>query len=128
MAGYQSITIMGNVGRDPETKTLQSGKTVTNFSVAVSSTTGQGDNRTEKTTWFRVAAWDKLGELCAKYLDKGSQVLVIGTIDVRAYDKDGTPQASLELTARDVRFLSNRESAETDSGTYSAADLSQVPF
>lgn len=117
MAGFQQVIIVGNLGRDPELKYIQSGVAVCNFTVAVSTTTGQGEQRQEKTTWFRVAAWRELGERCQQYLAKGRQVMVIGTVDVRAYtDNSGQPQASLELTARDVRFLGSREGGGGSSG------------
>jgi single-strand DNA-binding protein len=117
MAGFQQVIIVGNLGRDPETKYLQSGVAVCNFTVAVSSVSGQGEQRQEKTTWFRVAAWRELGERCQQYLAKGRQVMVIGTVDVRAYtDNSGQPQASLEMTARDVRFLGSREGGGSSGG------------
>ncbi len=137
MAGYQQVIIVGNVGRDPELKYLQSGVPVCNFTVAVNSYTGQGEQRQEKTTWFRVAAWRELGERCNQYLAKGRQVMVIGTVDVRAYtDNSGQPQATLELTARDVRFLGTREGGEGgsggnfDDGGYSGGgeNFDQIPF
>lgn len=103
---YQQVIIVGNVGRDPELKYLQDGTAVCNFSVAVSKTTGSGDNRQTKTVWFDCAAWRQLAELVNQYVSKGRQVMVVGEIDVRAYArKDGTPGASLVLTARDVKFL-----------------------
>ena len=140
MAGYQQVIIVGNVGRDPELKYLQSGVPVCNFTVAVNSYTGQGEQRQEKTTWFRVAAWRELGETCNKFLTKGKQVMVIGTVDARAYtDGSGQPQATLELTARDVRFLGSREgggeggSFEGGSGggnfdDNSGGNFDQIPF
>ena len=106
---YQQIIIVGNVGRDPELKYLPSGVPVCNFTVAVNERWGTGDDRKEKTTWFRVAAWRQLAETVSQYLTKGSQVMVIGTVDGRAYtDNSGQPAVSLELTARDVRFLGSR--------------------
>lgn len=134
MAGFQQVIIVGNLGRDPELRYLQTGVPVCNFSVAVSSFSGQGENRTEKTTWFRVAAWRELGERCAQYLAKGRQVMVIGTVDVRAYtDNAGQPQATLELTARDVRFLGARGEGEgqgqmVDEYSGGAGDLNDIPF
>lgn len=137
MAGYQQMIIIGNLGRDPELKYLESGVAVCNFSVAVTSTSGSGEQRQEKTTWFRVAAWRELGERCAQYLAKGRQVMVIGTIDARAYtDNSGQPTASLELTARDVRFLGGRDDSSgggeggySGGGTrYSGEDTDAIPF
>lgn len=136
MAGFMQLIIVGNVGRDPETKYLQSGVPVCNFSVAVSSVTGQGETRQEKTTWVRVAAWRQLAELCQQYVHKGRQVMVIGTVDARAYmGQDGTPQASLDMTARDVRFLGPREGGGQGSGGYEeygstggGSDMNEIPF
>ncbi|KXK18626.1 MAG: single-stranded DNA-binding protein [Chloroflexi bacterium OLB15] len=137
MAGYQQVIIVGNLGRDPELKYLQNGVAVCNFSVAVSSFSGQGEQRQEKTTWFRVAAWRELGERCNQYLAKGRQVMVVGTVDVRAYtDNSGQPQATLELTARDVRFLGSREgSGEGSGGSFEdggysggSENFDQIPF
>lgn len=117
MAGYQQVIIIGNLGRDPEMRYLQSGVPVCNFTVAVNQVTGNAENRTEKTVWFRVAAWRELGERCSQYLAKGRQVMVIGTVDARAYtDNSGQPQATLELTARDVRFLGSREDGGGQAG------------
>lgn len=132
---YQQTIIVGNVGRDPELRYLQSGVPVCNFTVAVNSVTGTGENRQEKTTWFRVAAWRQLAETCSQYLTKGRQVMVIGTVEARAYtDQSGQPQASLELTARDVRFLGNRGDAQgagSEEGGYSnypAGGTDDIPF
>lgn len=117
---YQQIIIVGNVGRDPELKYLPSGVPVCNFTVAVNERWGTGDERKEKTTWFRVAAWRQLAETVSQYLTKGSQVMVIGTVDARAYnDNGGQPAASLELTARDVRFLGSRDGQGGSGGGYS---------
>ncbi len=114
---YQQIIIVGNVGRDPELKYLPSGVPVCNFTVAVNERWGTGDDKKEKTTWFRVAAWRQLAETVSQYLTKGSQVMVIGTVDARAYtDNAQQPQASLELTARDVRFLGSRGDGQGGSG------------
>lgn len=115
---YQQVIIVGNLGRDPEMRYTQSGVPVTNFSVAVNERwTGQDGQPVEKTTWFRVTAWKRLGEVCNQYLSKGRQVMVIGTIDASAWtSKDGEPRASLELTARTVKFLGGRgDGGTTDS-------------
>ncbi len=135
MAGYQQVIIVGNLGRDPEIKYLQSGVPVCNFTVAVNQISGSGENRTEKTVWFRVAAWRELGERCSQYLAKGRQVMVIGTIDARAYkDNSGEAQATLELTARDVRFLGGREDGGAggsfggDPGPSGSGSVDDIPF
>lgn len=111
---YQQITLVGNLGTDPEMRYTPSGVAVTTFSLAINKTwTTQDGQRQDKTTWFRVTAWRSLAETCSKYLSKGRQVLVIGEVeDARPWtDKDGNMRASLEVTAQVVRFLGNRSDA-----------------
>ena len=79
---YQQITLIGNLGRDPEMRYTPSGVPVTNFSIAVSrSWTGNDGQRQEKTVWFRVAAWQRQAETCNQYLTKGQRVLVVGEME-----------------------------------------------
>ncbi|MBN8593421.1 MAG: single-stranded DNA-binding protein [Anaerolineae bacterium] len=109
---WQQTIIVGNVGRDPELRYLQSGTAVCDFSVAVSEswTDQQSGQKKEKTTWFKVSAWGKLAEVCNQYVQKGRQVMVVGTVEARAYlDKNNQPASSLDLRARDVRFLGGRQ-------------------
>lgn len=119
---YQQITIVGNVGRNPELRYTQSGVAVCDFSVAVNKVIGSGESRREQTTWFRVTCWRQLAEVVNQYLTRGRQVLVIGEVAVSAYqDRSGQPAASLEVTAREVKFLGNRSDGEGggDGGGYS---------
>lgn len=101
------LTIIGNLTKDPEMRTTPAGKTVCTFSVAVNrrkKVEGQPD-----ADFFRVSAWDQLGENCGKYLVKGKKVAVIGSVSVHAYTgQDGKPGASLEVIANEVEFLSSR--------------------
>ncbi|MFO7632162.1 MAG: single-stranded DNA-binding protein [Caldilinea sp.] len=121
---YQQITLIGNLGRDPEMRYTATGVPVTNFSVAVSRRwTGQDGQQQEKTLWFRVVAWNKLAETTSQYLTKGSKVLVVGEMeDSTAYiDREGQPRASLEVRALTVKFLSARgEGMEAHAGAGSA--------
>lgn len=112
---YQQITLVGNLGRDPEMRYTPSGVAVTNFSVATSrSWTGQDGQRQEKTVWFRVAAWRGLAETCNQYLTKGQRVLVTGEVEEPSTwtDQEGNTRVSLEVTARTVRFLNTRAESE----------------
>jgi single-strand DNA-binding protein len=112
---YQQITLVGNLGRDPEMRYTGSGVPVTNFSVATTRTwTGADGQRQEKTVWFRVAAWRRLAEICNEYLAKGRRVLVVGELDEPNIwtDQNGNTRADLQLTARDVQFLNSRAEAE----------------
>lgn len=112
----QSLTIIGNLTRDPETRTTPSGSTVCSFTVAV--------NRRKKVQgqpeadFFRVSAWNQLGENCQKYLAKGRKVCVVGPVKASIYQKqDGTWAANIEVMANDVEFLSPKGQAESNPGT-----------
>jgi len=106
---YQRTIVVGRLGRDPEMRYTPDGTPVTSFNIATSRkwTNPEGQQQ-EKTTWFRVTAWQKLAETCNQYLTKGQLVLVDGDIDVSAWsDKtSGEARATLELRAWTVRFLS----------------------
>jgi single-strand DNA-binding protein len=134
---YQTVIIVGNLGRDPEMRYTPSGQAVTNLSVAVSEsyTNNQGE-KVERTLWFRVATWGKQAEVCNQYLKKGSKVLVEGRLvgddkgNPRTYQRqDGSTGASFEISAQNVRFLSSR--AETESAAHSSGaemDQDEIPF
>ena len=124
---YQSVTVIGHLGRDPEMRYTSSGVAVTNFSVATSRKwTDAAGAAQEKTTWFKVSAWRKLAEVCNQYLHKGQLVMVEGEIDASAWTgQDGTAKATLELTARTVKFLSKGGEAQQEAA---AEDENSVPF
>ncbi|MCU0561389.1 MAG: single-stranded DNA-binding protein [Desulfobacterales bacterium] len=115
MAGINKVIIVGNLGRDPEVSYVPSGAAVAKFSVATSETwkdksTGEKKERTE---WHRIVAWDKLGEICGKYLAKGRQVYVEGKLQTRSYDdKDGVKRYVTEIVAQDVQFLGGNRDAQ----------------
>jgi len=126
---YQKIIIVGNLGRDPEMRFTPSGQPVTNMSVAVNRTWTNAEGEQQKeTTWFRVAVWGKQAEICNQYLTKGRQVLVEGDrIKANAFKgRDGEPAASLELTARSVRFLGGRGEAAAPTEEPPAEE--EIPF
>lgn len=101
-----SLTIIGNVTRTPETAATPTGKRVCNFTVAVNRRGGG----TDAVDYFRVTAWENMGDNCARYLDKGRKVGVRGPVTARAYvANDGSPRATMEITAQEVEFLSSKD-------------------
>jgi len=109
---YQQITLVGNLGNDPEMRHLPNGDPVTNFSVAANRYwTGADGQRQEKTVWFEVAAWQRLAETCNQYLSKGRRVLVVGELEEPDVwtDSSGNARATLKVRARNVQFLGSRE-------------------
>lgn len=100
------LTIIGNLCRDPELRSTQSGVSVCTFTVAVNRRKTQNQQQPEA-DFFRVTAWRERGELCAKWLIKGRKVCVIGPVSVSVYTgSDGKTYGNLEVTAYEVEFLS----------------------
>lgn len=132
MAGLCKVMIIGNLGRDPETRYTPNGNPVTSFSVAVNRVYTAGGERKEETEWFRVSAWNKLAETCSQYLRKGSKVYVEGRLKTSTWDgQDGQKRLTLEVTATDMIILDSK--ARTEGGDASTeeqggSDLDSIPF
>ncbi len=105
------LTIIGNLTRDPELRTTTSGISVCSFTVAVNRKRQQ--DKEPEADYFRVTAWRERGEICAKYLQKGKKVCVIGpvSVSVNTSNTNGKTYANLEVTAEEVEFLSGRQEA-----------------
>lgn len=104
---FQQLIIIGNLGNDPELRYTADGTPVASFSVAVNRRWTRDDGGSgEETTWFRVSAWRKQAEIVNQYLKKGRQVMVIGRVSARGYaGADGSPRASLDVTAETIKFI-----------------------
>jgi single-strand DNA-binding protein len=122
MASFNKITLVGNVGRDPELKQTATSKVV-DFSIAINEPArGQQPERTE---WYRVSFWDRRAETIAQYVRKGTQIMVEGRLSVRTYTDPNTQRErySLEVTGTDFVLLGNRPAGEeggAPSGGYAA--------
>lgn len=146
MAGVAKVTLIGNLGRDPETRYTPSGTMNVQFSIAVSRRwNDQGGQLQERTTWFRVTAWARLAETLDRLtqsgaLVKGKQVYVLGTIEQREYqDQQGATRTSLDVNADEVQLLGSRQDSEAGSSRPSGGgrsegneqtygDIDDVPF
>lgn len=119
------LTIIGNLTRDPESRTTSSGITNCSFTVAVNRRRSSNANGNQpEADFFRVTAWRQLGELCQRYLAKGRKVAVTGSVSVNTYTgNDGVMRASLEVSADEVEFLSSRSE---DAG-YTPAPAASAP-
>lgn len=116
------IILIGNLTRDPETRTTPSGHSVCNFDIAVNDRRGGQEN----TLYFRISAWDRMGESCQRYLSKGRKVFVSGPLSYHTYQaNDGTTRVSLDVNANDVEFLSSRN--DDQAGGYAPAPAASAP-
>ncbi len=119
MAGWHQTIIIGNVGREPDMRYTPTNIPVCSFSVAVTErwNDSQNNEKKEKTTWYRVTCWRKLAETANRYVKKGMPIMVVGTVEVRAYKNSaGEPAATLELTASNFQFLGGREESGGSGG------------
>jgi single-strand DNA-binding protein len=105
--------LLGRLGKDPEVKTFEGGNSVTNFSLATSKRyKDKNGEKQEKTEWHNIAAWGALGEICAKYLTKGSQVYLEGEINTRKWeDKEGVTRYSTEIVMSEMTMLGGKTEA-----------------
>ena len=115
MASVNKVIIVGNLGRDPETRYLPSGEAVTNISVATTETWKDktSGEKKEATEWHRISAFGKLAEIMGEYLKKGSQVYIEGSLKTRKYqDKEtGKDRYSTEIRADRMQMLGSRAGA-----------------
>jgi single-strand DNA-binding protein len=113
MASVNRVILVGNLGRDPELRYIQSGQAVANFTLATNDRwrDKEGNNQ-ERTEWHRIVVWGKSAENCAQYLQKGRSVYVEGRLQTREWeDKEGNKRQTTEVVAQTVQFLGGRGGA-----------------
>ncbi len=129
MASVNKVIIVGNLGRDPETRYMPSGDALTNIAVATTDKwkdKASGEQK-EATEWHRISFFGKLAEIAGQYLKKGSQVYIEGKLRTRKYtDKDGIEKYSTEIVADVMQMLGSRQgmgggAAQMDDSGYGAA-------
>lgn len=129
MASVNRVIIVGNLGRDPETKHMPSGDAMTTIAVATSETwkdkvTGE---KKEQTEWHRITFFGKLAEIAGQYLKKGSQVYVEGSLRTRKYtDKDGVEKYSTEIKGETMKML-GAKSGDAESQQPSPKQAERAP-
>lgn len=108
--GLNRIDIIGNVGQDPDSKTLESGTHLATFSVATSKTYKKQDGEKETVTqWHKVVAWRKIAEIITKYVKKGNRIMVTGEMTYRSYENEaGLKVYVAEIVASDILLLSGK--------------------
>lgn len=120
------VTLIGNIGKDPEIRTLDNGVKVATFSLATS--TGgfkkqDGTDVPEKTSWHNVVCWRGLADLAEKFVKKGDKLTVFGSISYREYEKDGVKRYATDIIAYDVVLMGKSEQVSTRPPQLSEADI-----
>jgi single-strand DNA-binding protein len=109
--GVNKVILVGNLGKDPETRYMPNGKAVTNFTVATSESwkDKQTGEQREQTEWHNIVMYDRLAEIAAEYLRKGSQVYLEGRLRTRKWqDKEGRDRYTTEINANEMQMLGSR--------------------
>jgi single-strand DNA-binding protein len=120
--GFNKVILMGNLTRDPETRTTPSGQSVTSFSLAVNRTwrNANGDSQ-ESVSYIDCVAWGKAGEIIAQYVTKGRPLLVSGRLEQRSWDdkESGQKRSKVEVIVEDFNFIDSRGGEATGSAVAS---------
>ncbi len=127
--GVNKVILVGNLGKDPETRYMPSGGAVTNITVATSESwkdKSSGEMQ-EKTEWHRVAFFGRLAEIAGEYLRKGSKVYIEGSLQTRKWQaQDGSDRYSTEIKAREMQMLDSRGGGDSGGGG-GGGDYSSTP-
>lgn len=130
MASLNRVTIMGNLGKDPELRHTGNKTPVCTLNIATTEYgKGEGGERADKVEWHRVVVWSKQAENCAKYLAKGRAVLVEGRLETRTWeDKDGAKRSVTEIVASNVQFVGGGGPREETAPRAATAVDDSIPF
>ncbi len=118
MASVNKVILVGNLGRDPETRYMPDGAAITNFSIATTEQwKDKAGEKQEKTEWHRISTFQRLAEIAGEYLKKGSQVYIEGRLQTRKWtDKDGVEKFTTEIIADKMQMLGSRQGMGGDGG------------
>lgn len=125
MSGVNKVILIGNLGKDPEVRSLEGGAKVASFSLATNEVfKGKDGNKVEQTEWHNIVVWRGLAELAEKYLRKGSQIYLEGKIKTRSWDdKDGNKRYTTEIVGDNMTFLGKPMSdSQNNPPTHSSDD------
>lgn len=128
--GFNKVTLLGNLTRDPETRNTPSGQSVTNFSLAVNRTwKGSDGSQQEAVSYIDCVAWGKAGEIISQYLTKGRPVLVHGRLDQRSWDdKDsGQKRSKIEVIVEDFNFIDSGSGGGDNAPRTAAGSSNSAP-
>lgn len=111
------VTLIGNLGNDPEMKALPSGSQVANLSIATTDSwrdksSGEMQERTE---WHRVVCFDRLAEICGQYLKRGSRIYMEGSLRTRSWEQEGQKRYTTEIVGREMMMLDGRSDSDMSS-------------
>ncbi|MDN3550387.1 single-stranded DNA-binding protein [Mucilaginibacter aquaedulcis] len=118
MSGINKVILVGHLGKDPETRSLEGGVSVTSFPLATSETYNKDGRKVEQTEWHNIVMWRGLADMAAKYLQKGRLVYIEGKLRTRSFeDKEGIKKYTTEVVAENFTLLGRKSDFDGDSRT-----------
>ena len=132
--GVNKVILVGNVGRDPEIKSLPSGTRLATFSLATTDRRSKDENGNPRTEWHNLVAWSRLADIVEQYVTKGKQLYIEGQIRTRSYEQDGQKKYFTEIHVQEMEMLGGRGQSDgggfRDSGPAGGFpdDVDDVPF
>ena len=131
-ASLNKVILMGNLGKDPETRTLESGAVMCRFSIATTETykNSKSGERTSHTEWHNITMWRGLAEIADKYLHKGDKVLIEGKIRTRSWEdkESGQTRYSTEILADQMQMMGSNKKQENQKNTDQAIEPTSDSF
>ena len=116
MSGINKVILVGHLGKDPETRSLEGGVSVTSFPLATSETYNKEGRKVEQTEWHNIVMWRGLADMAAKYLQKGKLVYIEGKLRTRSFeDKEGVKKYTTEVVAENFTLLGRKTDFDGDS-------------
>jgi len=128
--GFSKVILMGNLTRNPETRTTSGGQSVTDFSLAVNRSWKNADGtKQEQVSFINCVAWAKTGEIIAQYVSKGNPILVSGRLEQRSWDdkESGQKRSTVEVVVEDFNFIGGRSGEGDDNQPSSSPKTSKKP-
>lgn len=125
MNGVNKVILIGNLGKDPDVKHLESGATVTNFPLATTeSYKNKNGEKVEQTEWHNIVLWRGLAEVAEKFLKKGNQIYLEGRIRTRSYeDKDGNKKYITEIMGNNMTMLGGGRGGDSKAESAAAPEI-----
>lgn len=132
MAGVNKVILVGNLGKDPEVRTLENGRKVANFSLATSEAyKDKSGERIERTEWHNIVFWGPIAEVIERYVKKGSKIYVEGKLRTRSYEQEGVKKYITEIDGQNMTMLDSKGSSSDSENSYtpssSMATTSSTP-
>ena len=128
MASLNKVTLIGRLGKDPETRNLENGMSVTNFTLATSEKyKDKTGGLKENTDWHNLVAWQNLSGIISKYCRKGSQIYVEGKLRTRSWEKDNITRYVTEIIVENVQLLDSKPKDQNTSVGQSSPSQQQYP-